>query len=72
MILLKIIKLTSIAAADNQWLLFLCLLQKVINLKGEKEMIDFEVRENDVMLKAKDNVIKKSDPFGSLFLLFLG
>lgn len=22
-------------------------------------MIDFEVRENDVMLKAKDNVIKK-------------
>lgn len=35
-------------------------------------MIDFEVRENDVMLKAKDNVIKKSDPFGSLFLLFLG
>lgn len=33
--------------------------KKVINLKGEKEMIDFEVRENDVMLKAKDNVIKK-------------
>ncbi len=23
-------------------------------------MIDFEVRENDVMLKAKDNVIKKA------------
>lgn len=36
-----------------------------------EEMIDFEVRENDVMLKAKDNVIKKGDPFGS-FLLFLG
>lgn len=33
--------------------------KKVINLKGEKEIIDFEVRENDVMLKAKDNVIKK-------------
>lgn len=33
--------------------------KKIINLKGEKEMIDFEVRENDVMLKAKDNVIKK-------------
>lgn len=32
-------------------------------------MIDFEVRENDVMLKAKDNVIKKSDPFGSLFFV---
>lgn len=45
--------------------------KKVINLKGEKEMIDFEVRENDVMLKAKDNVIKKSDPFGSLFCCFL-
>ena len=33
------------------------------------EMIDFEVRENDIMLKAKDNVIKKSDPLGSHFVV---
>lgn len=46
--------------------------KKVINLKGEKEMIDFEVRENDVMLKAKDNVIKKKRSERIAFLLFLG
>lgn len=46
--------------------------KKVINLKGEKEMIDFEVRENDVMLKAKDNVIKKKRSVRISFLLFLG
>ena len=35
-------------------------------------MIDFEVRENDVMLKAKDNVIKKKRSERIAFLLFLG